>query len=92
MLHVLHGRKLAGLKFLRTPLLLCEAEQELEQNLLVIIDNGFWQCKQFIYVFMPQSRFESLGGCQRINALVAKLVDAPDLGSGAERRVGSSPT
>jgi hypothetical protein len=26
------------------------------------------------------------------NALVAKLVDAPDLGSGAERRVGSSPT
>ena len=25
-------------------------------------------------------------------ALVAKLVDAPDLGSGAARRVGSSPT
>ena len=25
-------------------------------------------------------------------ASVAKLVDAPDLGSGAERRVGSSPT
>jgi hypothetical protein len=33
------------------------------------------------------------GGRQkRDNALVAKLVDAPDLGSGAERRVGSSPT
>ena len=28
----------------------------------------------------------------RISALVAELVDAPDLGSGAVRRVGSSPT
>ena len=90
MLHVLHGRKLAGLKFLRIPLLLCEAEQELEQNLLVIIDNGFWQCKQFIYVFMPQSRFESLGGCQRINCPGGGMVDTSVLEADVERRESSS--
>ena len=34
-----------------------------------------------------------LGGTPKFsNALVAKLVDAPDLGSDAERRDGSSPS
>ena len=30
--------------------------------------------------------------CENLRAGVAELVDAPDLGSGAERRGGSSPS
>ena len=43
-----------------------------------------------IQVFYSVSQF--VWDHRVFNALVAKLVDAPDLGSGAERRVGSSPT
>ena len=41
----------------------------------------------------PFDKVRVLGGTPKFsNALVAKLVDAPDLGSGAERRDGSSPS
>ena len=43
-----------------------------------------------IQVFYSVSQF--VWDHRVFNALVAKLVDAPDLGSGAERCVGSSPT
>ena len=38
-----------------------------------------------------QGRFKKYSYLCTANALVAKLVDAPDLGSGVARRVGSSP-
>ena len=49
-----------------------------------------WHCFQIFSSEYLGDRWENSYLCTTF-ALVAKLVDAPDLGSGAARREGSSP-
>ena len=51
--------------------------------------NFAWSLKLHLILFCRTKKYNYL--CTRKKALVAKLVDAPDLGSGVLRRVGSSP-